>query len=123
MLRIFFNRIMNFLRPSIVISGLGDIMDLWRRAGARDKGIFVLVFAPMFACIGGLLFNIVRFVLFVLPSFVLGFLGWVLLITLFAWGGRYVYSRFTGDTFASGSVYNAEYYEKTYTDVKFTENK
>ena len=117
---------MAFIRPSIIMSGLGGIFDLWRSAGARDRGIFILVFAPMFACIGGLLFSIVRFVLFVMPSFVLGFFGWGLLIAIFGWGGRYCYGYFTGISSSNGTggtVYNTEYYDNTYTDVKFTENK
>lgn len=126
MLKILFNKIANFIRPSLVISGMGDIIDIWRGADAKDRGIFVLTFAPMFACVGGLLFSLIRFILFVLPSFVLGFLGWGLLITIFAWGGRYCYEKFTGNkTASSGSSYNShsETVNAEYIDVKFTEDK
>ena len=125
MFRMLFYRLANFIKPSLVISGMGDIINLWREADAKDRGIFILVFAPMFACVAGLLFSLVRFILFVLPSFVLGFLGWGVLIAIFAWGGRYCYSRFTGRNISSSSSYNSNnnVYNAEYIDVKFTENK
>ena len=83
MFRNLFDHIPLFLRPAIFISGLSDILSLWQRAGAKERGILILVFAPMLVCLAGLLLSVVSFVLFVLPSFVLRLLGWGVLTALF----------------------------------------
>ncbi|MBR1672088.1 MAG: hypothetical protein IJ702_04110 [Fretibacterium sp.] len=115
------NHLPHFLRPAIFISGLGDVLSLWQSTGTKERGILILVFAPMFLCLGGLLLSVVSFVLFVLPSFILRVLGWAILTAIFGAGGRYFYERMTGrsvprDTPVTGT------YEETYTDVKFTED-
>ena len=89
-------KIMSFVKPSLYMSGLSDVLKLWRTADAKDKGILLLVFSPMFLCIGGLVFRLIHFVLFVLPSFVFGMLGWGLLTVLFCAGGKYFYKQLTG---------------------------
>ncbi|MCR4819438.1 MAG: hypothetical protein K5841_10820 [Fretibacterium sp.] len=123
MFRKLFDHIPLFLRPAIFISGLGDILSLWQRAGVKERGILVLVFAPMLVCLGGLLISVVSFVLFVLPSFVLRVLGWGVLSALFGAGGRYCYERMTGRSVPRGasSTYGGGS-GQAYTDVKFTEN-
>ena len=88
--------LMKFLRPSLYISGLDYFLKLWNHSDAKERGILLLVFAPMFLCTGGLIFSIIYFVLFVLPSFLFGILGWGLLAALFGAGGRYCFKYFTG---------------------------
>jgi len=119
-----FDHIPLFLRPAIFISGLSDILSLWQRAGAKERGILILVFAPMLVCLAGLLLSVVSFVLFVLPSFVLRLLGWGVLTAIFGAGGRYCYERMTGRSVPRGGASTrAGGYEQAYTDVKFTENE
>ncbi|MBQ7732514.1 MAG: hypothetical protein IJT58_00660 [Synergistaceae bacterium] len=89
-------KITSFIKPSLYMSGLGDVLKLWRSADTKDKGILLLVFSPMFLCIGGLVFSVIHFVLFVLPSFVFGVFGWGLLTVLFCSGGKYFYKQLTG---------------------------
>ena len=122
MFRKLFDHIPLFLRPAIFISGLSDILSLWQRAGAKERGILILVFAPMLVCLAGLLLSVVSFVLFVLPSFVLRLLGWGVLTALFGAGGRYCYERMTGQSVSRGGSSYSRGYEQAYTDVKFTEN-
>ena len=89
-------KISGFIKPSLYMSGLSDVLKLWRSADAKDKGILLLVFSPMFLCIGGFVFSVIHFVLFVLPSFVFGVFGWGLLTFLFCSGGKYFYKQLTG---------------------------
>lgn len=89
-------KITSLIKPSLYMSGLSDVLKLWRTADAKDKGILLLVFSPMFLCIGGLVFSVIHFVLFVLPSFVFGIFGWGLLTVLFCAGGKYFYKQLTG---------------------------
>lgn len=88
--------LMKFLRPSLYISGLDYFLKLWNNSDAKERGILLLVFSPMFICTGGLIFSIIYFVLFVLPSFLFSILGWGLLAALFGAGGRYCFKYFTG---------------------------
>lgn len=116
MIKNFLHRIYSSLRPAIIIGGVGDLFTIWQGAGPKERVILLVSFAPMFVCLLGLLLSIVSFVLFVLPSFVLRFLGWLLLTVLFAAGGKYCYERMTRKivgTPPSG--------EGAYTDVPFTE--
>lgn len=122
MFRKLFDHIPLFLRPAIFIGGLGDILSLWQRAGVKERGILILVFAPMLVCLAGLLISVVSFVLFVLPSFVLRLLGWGVLTALFGAGGRYCYERMTGQSVSRGTSSYSGGYDQAYTDVKFTEN-
>ena len=76
----------------------------------------MLVFAPMFACLAGLAFSIVYFVLFVLPSYFFSFIGWALLTAIFGEGANYFYSHFTGKK-------NVTENNPEYIDVQYSENK
>ena len=96
MFRNILSQILYYLRPSRLLNGLGDILSAWRRSEIREKGIFVLVFLPMFICAAGLVFSVVSFVLFVLPSFVIRVIGWAALTMVFGSGGVYCYERLTG---------------------------
>ena len=117
-LKKFFTRLPSWLKVSFLIGGLGNVLDLWQEADARERGILLLVFAPMFLCLGGLLFSVVSFVLFVLPSFVLRVLGWGLLSALFGAGGRYCYAHMTGRARPTPEPGGAGF-----TDVEFTETR
>ena len=88
----------------------------------KERGILILVFAPMLVCLAGLFISVVSFVLFVLPSFVLRLLGWGVLTALFGAGGRYCYERMTGQSVSRGGSSYSGGYGQAYTDVKFTEN-
>lgn len=88
--------LMKFLRPSLYISGLDYFLKLWNHSDAKERGILLLVFSPMFLCTGGLIFSLIYFVLFVLPSFLFSILGWGILAALFGAGGRYCFKYFTG---------------------------
>ena len=117
--RKFLNWLPSWLKVSFIVGGLGNVMDLWHKADARERGILLLVFAPMFLSLVGLLFSIASFVLFVLPSFILRLLGWGLLTALFGAGGRYCYAHITGR--ASPDSMDSEI--TAYTDVEFREAK
>lgn len=119
MIKNFLRRIYNFLSPAIVIGGLGDLFTIWQGASPKERVILIVSFAPMGICLVGLLLSIASFVLFVLPSFVLRFLGWLLLTAIFAAGGKYCYLRMTKrpeeTPFTSGAGDDA------YMDVPFTD--
>ena len=85
-----------FLKPSVYMGGLDFVLNIWREADAKDRGILLLVFIPMFVSMGGFIFTIIYFVLFVLPSYLFSFLGWGILTALFGAGGKYCYKHFTG---------------------------
>jgi len=85
-----------FLKPSLYMGGLDFVISIWREADAKERGILILVFIPMFICMGGFIFTIIYFVLFVLPSYLFSFLGWGVLTALFGAGGKYCYNYFTG---------------------------
>ena len=72
------------------------VFKLWQDSDAKERGILLLTFAPMFLCMIGLIFSIVHFVLFILPSFLFSILGWGMLTALFGSGGKYCYKYFTG---------------------------
>ena len=86
---------MKFIKPSLYLGGFDYFLGLWKAADAKDRGILVLMFAPMFFCLAGLIFSIIYFVLFVLPSYLFTFIGWALLTTLFGAGGKYFYAQVT----------------------------
>lgn len=95
-----FNRVKGYLmrlvKPSIYISGMDHVFKLWQESNTKERGILLLTFSPMFVSMGGVLFSIVYFVLFVLPSFLFSVLGWGILTALFGAGGKYCYKYFTG---------------------------
>ena len=94
-----------FIKPSLYLSGLSDVIKLWQESDAKERGILLLTFAPMLLCLGGFVFTIIHFVLFVLPSFLFSLLGWGLLSTLFGYGGKYLYKHLTGHEIkASGQI-------------------
>ena len=86
---------MKFIRPSLYLGGFDYFLSLWKDAGTKDKGILILMFTPMFCCLAGLIFSIIYFVLFVLPSYLFTFIGWALLTALFGMGGKYFYAQLT----------------------------
>ena len=78
------------------MSGMDYVFKLWQESDAKERGILLLTFSPMFISLGGLIFSIIYFVLFVLPSFLFSILGWGILTALFGAGGKYCYKYFTG---------------------------
>ncbi len=104
---------MKFIKPSIYMGGFDYVLQIWREADAKDKGILLLVFSPMFLCMAGFVFSIIYFVLFVLPSFLFRFVGWGLLTALFGAGGKYFYKHLTGREIKT---------HDDVIDVDFTEN-
>ena len=94
---------LSLLWPPRLFAGLGRILTEWQRSGVREKGILLLVFAPMLICLLGLLFSAASFVLFVLPAFILRLLGWGVLTALFGAGGIYCHDRLKGPSSARGT--------------------
>ena len=76
MFRTFFSQVLTRLWPPRLLGGLGRILTKWQDSDIRERGILLLVFAPMLLYILRLLFSMASFILFVLPSFVLRILGW-----------------------------------------------
>lgn len=104
-----------FLKPSIYMGGLDFVLNIWREADAKERGILLLVFIPMFVSMGGFIFTIIYFVLFVLPSYLFSFLGWGILTALFGAGGKYCYKYFTGKEISAKdtNIIDAEFTETT----------
>ena len=113
---------MKFLKPSLYMGGLDFVLGIWRGADAKERGILLLVFSPMFVCMGGFVFTIIYFVLFVLPSYLFSFLVWGILTALFGAGGKYCYKYFTGKEIRTGDkdIIDAEFSE---TSSKSTSRK
>ena len=115
-----FNRIKGYLRglikPSLYISGMDYVFKLWQESDTKERGILLLTFSPMFICMGGLIFSIIYFVLFVLPSFLFSILGWGLLTAIFGAGGKYCFKYFTGKEIKAKISR-----DKNIIDVDFTE--
>ena len=110
--------ISKYIQPSLYIRGLENFMRYWRVSDIKDRGILLLVFAPMFICLAALGLSLVYFVLFVLPSYFFSFIGWALLTAIFGEGANYFYSHFTGqkDSYSSSSN------DPEYIDVQYTDN-
>ena len=102
-----------FLKPSLYMGGLDFVLNIWRNSEPKDRGILLLVFSPMFVCLGGFIFTIIYFVLFILPSYLFSFLGWGLLTAIFGAGGKYCFKHFTGKEIPTGNsnVIDVEYSE------------
>ena len=101
---------MKLLKPSLYMGGLDYVIKIWKSSDAKDRGILALVFSPMFICLGGFIFTIIYFVLFVLPSYLFSFLGWGILTALFGAGGKYCYKYFTGrELNADSDVIDVDY--------------
>ena len=115
-----FNRakayVMRLLKPSMYISGMDYVFKLWQESDAKERGILLLTFSPMFLSMGGFVFTIIYFVLFVLPSYLFSLLGWGVLTALFGAGGKYCYKYFTGKEIKGGKDANV-------IDVAFTEEE
>lgn len=103
MFRTFLFQTLAFLWPPRLFAGLGRILTEWQQSDIREKGLLLLVFAPMLICLLGLLFSVTSFVLFVLPSFILRLLGWGVLTALFGAGGIYCHDRLKGQSSARGT--------------------
>ena len=103
MFRTFFTQVLTRLWPPRLLGGLGRILTEWQSSDIRERGILLLVFAPMLLCVLGLLFSVASFVLFVLPSFILRLLGWAVLTALFGAAGAYCHDRLKGPSSARGT--------------------
>ena len=123
MLRNIFDYIANFLRPSFYLSGLDYVMSVWRGANTREKGILLLVFAPMFLTTGGLIVSVIYFVLFELPIFLFRLLSWGVLTALFGMAGKFGYKYFTGHTVDFPSANKFKSNEDVIIDVNYRETR
>lgn len=88
--------IMRFIKPSLYMGGMDYVLNIWNEANAKERGILLLVFSPMFISMGGFIATIVYFVLLVLPSYLFSIVGWGILMALFGAGGKYCFKYFTG---------------------------
>ena len=100
---------MKFIKPSLYLGGFDYFLSLWKAAGAKDRGILILMFAPMFFCLAGLIFSIMYFVLFVLPSYLFTFIGWALLTAVFGTGGKYFYGHLTHNEMPESTSASSEF--------------
>ena len=114
-----FNRlkayVMKLVKPSMYISGMDYVFKLWSDSDTKERGILLLTFSPMFLSMGGVIFTIIYFVLFVLPSYLFSILGWGMLTALFGAGGKYCFKYFTGKELKTQKYVNV-------IDVDFTES-
>lgn len=113
MFRTFFSQVLTRLWPSRLLGGLGRILTEWQGSDIRERGILLLLFAPMLFCVLGLLFSVASFVLFVLPSFILRLLGWGLLTALFGAAGAYCHDRLKGRSSSSSYRADRDFYDVT----------
>ena len=113
-----FNRLKEYVaklvKPPMYISGMDYVFKLWQESDTKERGILLLTFAPMFLSMGGFIFTIIYFVLFVLPSYLFSVLGWGILTALFGAGGKYCFKYFTGKELKGAKDSNV-------IDVAFTE--
>ncbi len=114
-----FNRLkaycMKLIKPSMYISGMDYVFKLWSDSNTKERGILLLTFSPMFASMGGVIFTLIYFVLFVLPSYVFSIFGWGMLTAIFGAGGKYCFKYFTGKEIKTKITKNV-------IDVDFTED-
>ena len=106
---------MRLVKPSMYISGMDYVFKLWNESDTKERGILLLTFSPMFLSMGGVIFTIIYFVLFVLPSYLFSILGWGMLTALFGAGGKYCFKYFTGKELKTQKDVNV-------IDVDFTES-
>ena len=106
---------MRLVKPSMYISGMDYVFKLWNDSDTKERGILLLTFSPMFISMGGVIFTIIYFVLFVLPSYLFSILGWGMLTALFGAGGKYCFKYFTGKELKEKKDVNV-------IDVDFTES-
>ena len=95
--------LMKYIWPTSVFSGVLALLGEWHRSDSKTKAILAVFFIPAMICTGMLLFYVARFVLFVLPSFILTILGWLLLISLFSGGGLFCCDKIRGKPRANDS--------------------
>lgn len=119
MILFWFNRLkaycMKLVKPSMYISGMDYVFKLWSDSNTKERGILLLTFSPMFASMGGVIFTLIYFVLFVLPSYVFSIFGWGMLTAIFGAGGKYCFKYFTGKEIKPKAAKNV-------IDVDFTED-
>ena len=119
MILFWFNRLkaycMKLVKPSMYISGMDYVFKLWSDSNTKERGILLLTFSPMFVSMGGVIFTVIYFVLFVLPSYVFSILGWGMLTAIFGAGGKYCFKYFTGKEIKTKITKNV-------IDVDFTED-
>ncbi len=119
MILFWFNRLkaycMKLIKPSMYISGMDYVFKLWSDSNTKERGILLLTFSPMFASMGGVIFTLIYFVLFVLPSYVFSIFGWGMLTAIFGAGGKYCFKYFTGKEIKTKITKNV-------IDVDFTED-
>ncbi len=107
---------MKLVKPSMYISGMDYVFKLWSDSDTKERGILLLTFSPMFVSMGGVIFTIIYFVLFVLPSYVFSIFGWGMLTAIFGAGGKYCFKYFTGKEIKPTKT------AKNVIDVDFTED-
>ena len=106
---------MKLVKPSMYISGMDYVFKLWSDSNTKERGILLLTFSPIFVSMGGVIFTVIYFVLFVLPSYVFSILGWGILTAIFGAGGKYCFKYFTGKEIKTKITKNV-------IDVDFTED-
>ena len=88
--------LLKYIWPPSVFSGVLTLIREWHKCDVKNKAILVVLFTPAFLSVGGLVLYIVRFVLFVLPSFILTLMLCLLLISLFSGGALFFYEKIRG---------------------------
>ena len=107
--------ITRYIKPSLYMRGVENFLRYWRVSDVKDRGILLLIFAPMYLCLGALILNIVYFVLFVLPSYLFTFIGLIFLAVIFGEGANYFFNHFKGQQTTRTN-------HDDYIDVQFTED-
>ncbi len=108
--------ITRYIKPSLYMRGVENFLGHWRVSDVKDRGILLLIFAPMYLCLGALILNIVYFVLFVLPSYLFTFIGLIFLAVIFGEGANYFFNHLKGQQTTRTN-------HDDYIDVQFTEEK
>ena len=96
--------LLRYLWPGSVFSGVMNIIKEWRHCDVKTKAMLAVFFIPAILSVVGLVASIARFVLFVLPAFVMTLLGWLLLILLFGGGGLFCYEKMSGKRVTNNST-------------------
>lgn len=111
------DKILKYINPSIIFPRLRRLITAWQDSDIKDRGVFVLVFAPTMLAFCGVIYTIISFVLFALPAFIIGMLSWILLAVVFGAGGEYLYEKLTGHTLNDGeSVFSVEWRRTSYSE-------
>jgi hypothetical protein len=83
------SQLLKYFWPSNLFAGFSFIFSEWHRSDARERAILLLIFAPMIACVLGLLYSFASFVFEAISKL----LGWFLLSALFGGGGIFCYEK------------------------------